>query len=54
MSGLKWTSLLTALILTISTSVSKAETATSGNLLPNAGAGQSSYQNTTDAYDLIK
>ena len=50
MSGLKWTSLLTALILTISTSVSKAETATSGNLLPNAGVGQSSYQKPTDAY----
>ena len=27
-----------------------SETATSGNLLPNAGDGQSSYQNTTDAY----
>jgi len=50
MSGLKWTSLLIALILTTSTSVSKAETATSGNLLPNAGAGQSNSQNSTDAY----
>ena len=50
MSGLKWTSLLIALILTISTSVSKAETATSGNLLPNAGAGTSNSQNSTDSY----
>ena len=40
-------------ILTLTTLVSVnslAETATSGNLLPNAGAGQSSYQNTTDSY----
>ena len=49
MYGLKLTVLLTILTLTISTSVN-SETATSGNLLPNAGAGQSSYQNTTDAY----
>ena len=48
MCGLRLTVLLTILILTISQSVSKAETATSGNLLPNAGAGQSSFQNTTD------
>ena len=39
--------LLTLTTLPINGS-SKAETATSGNLLPNAGAGQSSYQNTTD------
>ena len=49
MYGLKLTVLLTILTLTISTSVN-SETATSGNLLPNAGAGQSSFQNTTDAY----
>ena len=39
------------ILLTLTTfqiSPSKAETATSGNLLPNAGAGQSNYQNTTD------
>ena len=40
------------ILLTLTTlpinGTSKAETATSGNLLPNAGAGQSSYQNTTD------
>ena len=42
---------LTILTLTTLVSVnSLAETATSGNLLPNAGAGQSSYQNTTDSY----
>tara|TARA_B100001094_G_scaffold331540_1_gene400237 strand:- start:638 stop:2422 length:1785 start_codon:yes stop_codon:yes gene_type:complete len=40
---------LSLLILTTSQSVSKAETATSGNLLPNAGAGQSNYQNQGDA-----
>ena len=39
--------LLTLTTLPINGS-SKAETATSGNLLPNAGAGQSNYQNTTD------
>ncbi|MAH73578.1 MAG: hypothetical protein CMK29_05715 [Porticoccaceae bacterium] len=39
---------LSLLILTTSQSVSKAETATSGNLLPNAGDGQSSYQNQSD------
>ena len=44
--------LLTTLILTISlvTNDSKAETATSGNLLPNAGAGTSNSQNSTDSY----
>ena len=42
---------LTILTLTTLVSVnSLAETATSGNLLPNAGASQSSYQNTTDSY----
>ena len=40
---------LSLLILTTSQSVSKAETATSGNLLPNAGAGQSNYQNQADS-----
>ena len=49
MYGLKLTVLLTILTLTISTSVN-SETATSGNLLPNAGAGQSNSQNSTDAY----
>tara|TARA_Y100001937_G_scaffold19853_1_gene27468 strand:+ start:566 stop:2335 length:1770 start_codon:yes stop_codon:yes gene_type:complete len=40
---------LTILTLTTLVSVnSLAETATSGNLLPNAGDGQSSFQNTTD------
>ena len=41
------------ILLTLTTfqiSPSKAETATSGNLLPNAGAGQSNYQNQTDAF----
>ena len=41
--------LLTLTILPIN-GTSKAETATSGNLLPNAGAGQSNYQNQTDAF----
>lgn len=36
-------------LLILTTSVARAETATSGNLLPNAGAGQSNYQNQTDA-----
>ena len=36
-------------LLILTTSVARAETATSGNLLPNAGAGQGS-QNTTDSY----
>tara|TARA_Y100000389_G_scaffold200206_1_gene240129 strand:- start:4556 stop:6334 length:1779 start_codon:yes stop_codon:yes gene_type:complete len=49
MYGIKLTTLLTILILTTSTSVN-SETATSGNLLPNAGAGQSNSQNSTDAY----
>ena len=44
-----WSILLTLTILPIS-GTSKAETATSGNLLPNAGAGQSNYQNQTDAF----
>ena len=42
------------ILLTLTTlpinGTSKAETATSGNLLPNAGAGQSNYQNQTDAF----
>jgi len=50
MRVINFISLVTLLTLTILVNVSKAETATSGNLLPNAGAGQSSMQNTTDAY----
>ena len=50
MYGLKLTVLLTILTLTISTSVN-SETATSGNLLPNAGAGQSCLLYTSDAAD---
>jgi hypothetical protein len=51
MQIIKFTGLLLALTLTISpiNGTSKAETATSGNLLPNSGAGQSNYQNQTDA-----
>jgi hypothetical protein len=50
MQIIKFTGLLLALTLTISpiNGTSKAETATSGNLLPNSGAGQSNYQNQTD------
>ena len=36
-------------LLILTTSVARVQTATSGNLLPNAGAGQSNYQNQTDA-----
>ena len=45
--------LLTTLILTISlvTSESKAETATSGNLLPNAGDGRTNPQNQNSTLD---
>ena len=50
MQIIKFTSLLLALTLTIFQVSAKAETATSGNLLPNAGAGQSNYQNQTDAF----
>ncbi len=50
MRGLNVINLLTTLILIISVNEIKAETATSGNLLPNAGAGQSNSQNTTDSY----
>ena len=48
MQVIKFISLVIALTLTTFLNVSKAETATSGNLLPNAGDGQSSIQNTTD------
>ena len=50
MRGLNVINLLTTLILIISVNEIKAETATTGNLLPNAGDGQSSYQNTTDSH----
>ena len=51
MRVLSFITLCKVLILTtFLISQSKAETATSGNLLPNAGAGQSSYQNTTDSF----
>lgn len=38
------------LTLTIFLNVSKAQESTTGNLLPNAGDGQSPYQNTTDSH----
>ena len=48
------TGLLTILILTTSVSVnSLAETATSGNLLPNAGDGRSANQHSNSAIDGI-
>ena len=51
MRVLSFITLCKVLILTtFLISQSKAETATSGNLLPNAGAGQSNYQNQTDAF----
>ena len=51
MRVLSFITLCKVLILTtLLVSQSKAETATSGNLLPNAGAGQSNYQNQTDAF----
>ena len=51
MRVLSFITLCKVLILTtFLVSQSKAETATSGNLLPNAGAGQSNYQNQTDAF----
>ena len=50
MRGLNVINLLTTLILIISVNEIKAETATTGNLLPNAGDGQSNYQNTQDSH----
>ena len=50
MRGLNLINLLTTLILIISVNEIKAEEATTGNLLPNAGDGQSSYQNTQDSH----
>lgn len=50
MRGLNVINLLTTLILIISVNEIKAETATTGNLLPNAGDGQSSFQNTQDSH----
>jgi len=50
MRGLNLINLLTTLILIISVNEIKAEEATTGNLLPNAGNGQSSYQNTQDSH----
>ena len=50
MQVINFISLVIVLTLTTFLNVSKAETATSGNLLPNAGDGQSSMQNTTDSY----
>tara|TARA_B110000902_G_scaffold248659_1_gene306025 strand:- start:35223 stop:36992 length:1770 start_codon:yes stop_codon:yes gene_type:complete len=50
MRGLNLINLLTTLILIISVNEIKAEEATTGNLLPNAGDGQSSFQNTQDSH----
>ena len=50
MRGLNLINLLTTLILIISVNEIKAEEATTGNLLPNAGNGQSSFQNTQDSH----
>ena len=50
MQVIKFISLVIVLTLTIFLNVSKAQESTTGNLLPNAGDGQSSYQNTTDSY----
>ena len=55
MRVLSFITLCKVLILTtFLVSQSKAETATSGNLLPNAGAGQSNYQNQTAAFSPAK
>ena len=48
MRVINFISLVLLLTLTTFQNVSRAETATSGNLLPNAGAGQSNYQNQND------
>ena len=51
MRVINFISLVTLLTLTILVNVSKAETATSGNLLPNAGDGRSNPQKTTSILD---
>ena len=51
MRVINFISLVTLLTLTILVNVSKAETATSGNLLPNAGDGRSNPQKTTSTLD---
>ncbi len=48
MRVINFISLVLLLTLTTFQNVSRAETATSGNLLPNAGAGQSNFQNQND------
>ena len=48
MRVINFISLVLLLTLTTFQNVSRAETATSGNLLPNSGAGQSNYQNQND------
>tara|TARA_Y100000385_G_C13076832_1_gene631826 strand:+ start:39 stop:1751 length:1713 start_codon:yes stop_codon:yes gene_type:complete len=50
MQIIKFISLVIVLTLTIFLNVSKAQESTTGNLLPNAGDGQSPYQNTTDSH----
>ena len=51
MRVINFISLVTLLTLTILVNVSKAETATSGNLLPNAGDGRKNPQNSTSTLD---
>jgi len=50
MQVINFISLVIVLTLTTFLSVSKAQESTTGNLLPNAGDGQSGYQNTRDPH----
>ena len=53
MRVINFISLVTLLTLTILVNVSKAETATSGNLLPNAGDGRNNSQHSNSTVDGI-